>query len=232
MSNKLQEHFFGKTVHQYPSKLILKPPYHTVLETTQIIAWLKHKITGRAVIDFGCGSGRLTIPLLQQNFRVTAIDISRNSLNRLRQTAEALGLARRLKTRRSLNNNQKAYAVVGADILHHINQEYYLKRLHRVLRPNGVVAFSEPNYWHVFWHVYLRFFSNWQVEAGIKQCTYFKLQQALQQAGFHKVKIVGYGLLPLPLFNWSEKLYQLNIKFSRMPILKYLSYRFFIFAQK
>lgn len=48
---------------------------------------------GVAVLDYGCGSGRVTLDLLQRGCQVTAYDISPNMLARAKEKAETLKLA-------------------------------------------------------------------------------------------------------------------------------------------
>ena len=231
MSNNQQARFFNKKQSQYPVTLITNPPYHNQQEIQQIVDWLQEKQIRSGVVDFGCGSGRVTIPLLKNKIKVLGIDLCPSSLENLEVLAKKLKLSCHLKTAQTLNESA-VKAVVGADILHHLNQNRYLKLFYRSLRPKGVIAFSEPNYWNLSWHLYLRLFSKWEIEKGIKQCTYPKLIKALTKAGFQSIEIVGYGLFPLPLFNWSKTVYRLNIFLSQLPLLRFFSYRFLIFAQK
>lgn len=46
-----------------------------------------------AVLDVPCGSGRLSIPLAKEGFRLTSIDISQGNINVLRQHAHGLDIS-------------------------------------------------------------------------------------------------------------------------------------------
>lgn len=50
-------------------------------QAEQVAEWAK---PGATVIDFGCGNGRLTIPLAQSGYKVIAVDSSATMLQRLR----------------------------------------------------------------------------------------------------------------------------------------------------
>lgn len=47
---------------------------------------------GARVVDFGCGNGRLTIPLVQLGYDVLAVDSSATMLDRLEKNARAAGV--------------------------------------------------------------------------------------------------------------------------------------------
>lgn len=69
----IQTDHFKIDAHRYDEKLLQHPPVHVVDETKKIISLLKKKNV-KTVIDFGCGNGRLSIPLLQAGFHVTAVE--------------------------------------------------------------------------------------------------------------------------------------------------------------
>lgn len=227
-----QSVFFNLKTSQYPLRSIINPPYHTFQEIKQILNFLrKSGIKGR-IADFGSGTGRLSIPLLRNQFSVLAIDLSSKSLQQLIKTAKKLKLNRQLQTASRIEKSVKLEAIVGTDILHHLNIKHYFPEFYHRLKSEGVIAFSEPNYFNLSWHIYLRLFSNWSLESGIKQCTYQQLFSACRRAGFTEIKIIGYGLLPLPLLNWSKILSQINLYLGNLPFLKPIAYRYLIFAKK
>jgi 2-polyprenyl-3-methyl-5-hydroxy-6-metoxy-1,4-benzoquinol methylase len=53
----------------------------------------QHAKEGARVVDFGCGNGRLTIPLVQLGYDVLAVDSSSTMLDRLEKNAVAAGVA-------------------------------------------------------------------------------------------------------------------------------------------
>jgi len=226
-----QSTFFDRKEHQYSTDLILNPPLHTTLEINAII----NKIVGLNsmdyVVDFGAGSGRITIPLLKNNFYVYAIDVSKRSLENLRKTAKKL-LLHSLETATSLPRNRKFKALVGADILHHIELNKYLPKIFNSLEKGGKVIFSEPCAFNLAWYIYLPIASNWKLERGLINCTYSNLKNTFEKHGFKNVTISGLGLLPRPFFNWSKKLCKLNDWLGNLPILKLFSYRYIIEATK
>lgn len=64
-----------------------------VAETVEDIRrWLAPDFLPNATIDFGCGVGRLTIPLARLSTRVTGIDISQTMLDEAARNCEAAGI--------------------------------------------------------------------------------------------------------------------------------------------
>lgn len=54
------------------------------------------EVVGDPILEVGCGSGRLVVPLAEAGFRVTGIDISRPMLDRARQHVAAHGVGDRV----------------------------------------------------------------------------------------------------------------------------------------
>ena len=110
---------------------------------------------GRAsvdVVELGAGSGRMTEPLAQAGHRVTAIEISATQLERLRARVEREGVAGRVCTvEGDMRELDELAAAASADLvlvpfrgMLHVTSERdaVLAAIHRVLRPDGIVAFD------------------------------------------------------------------------------------------
>lgn len=97
-----------------------------------------------SVLEIGAGTGTFTEPLSQAFSDLTAIDISQDLLDVARSKAPRVSLhcmdAHDLQFPSSLFS-----AVVGCSVLHHLDWSRALKSFFRVLMPNGVIRFSEPN---------------------------------------------------------------------------------------
>src|SRR5579884_3444616 len=172
-----QAAFFDRQRNRYAVDAILRPPYHTQLELAQILRRIDALKLGPddTIVDFGAGSGRVSIPLLQRGHPVVAVDVSEQSLAELRALAESLGLTG-LTTSTTLPTGDFG-AIVGADILHHVDMEEYLPGMHAALQPGGAIVFSEPGALNPAWYVYLPLFYDWSVERGVMTCTSWNLSQ-------------------------------------------------------
>lgn len=226
-----QQQFFDVEENQYSIDLIQNPPFHTGLEIQAVLESLKLSINMNSILDFGAGSGRLTIPMLQAGYSVLAIDISSESLENLKTLAKKLNL-KNLRTGNSIPKNQQFGMIVGADILHHINIDEYLPILYNALEKHGKLFFSEPGGLNPVWYIYLPLFKNWEIEKGIVNCSFFTLKNKFKRNGFKEIKITGLGFFPRALFNWSGKMCKFNDWLGTLPLLKTLAYRYIIEADK
>jgi SAM-dependent methyltransferase len=106
-------------------------------------------VSGRRIVDFGCGSGLNTALLVGRGARVWAIDISEDLL-RLGQRRLALsdngGSATFIAA--SAHNlpfpDDSIDVVFGIAILHHLDLECVSREVRRVLKPAGRAIFQEP----------------------------------------------------------------------------------------
>lgn len=231
VNEKKQKKYFDKEKNQYNIKLLENPKYHTFLELENILKRISDIDKNKSIVDFGSGTGRVAISLLNKGYKIIAVDISKKSLDNLKKVSLSLRL-RKLQTTSVIPKVKKYDAIVGADILHHINIDDYLPRFFDSLSKNGRIVFSEPGAFNLSWYPYLLIFSSWRIEKGLLQCTYFNLKNKLKKYGYKNIKITGLGLLPRPFFNWSKSLCRLNDYFGCIPILKFFAYRYIIEATK
>ena len=149
-----QEDFFDIEEHQYARALVERPPLHTSREIDAVISRLRQPPGVESVVDFGAGSGRLTIPLLRHRYSVVAVDVSSKSLENLKSLARRLSLPAP-PTASHLPDDRRFDAIVGTDILHHVDLDAYLPLLRNALRVGGRLVFSEPGGLNPAWYVYL-----------------------------------------------------------------------------
>lgn len=224
----IQKKAFDIKKNRYKNKLIINPPFHTKLEIKEILDKIPNK--KHQIVDFGCGTGRLTIPLLQNNFNVKAVDISTQSIKQLRKNAKNLNLI--IKSYSSNFGNNKYYIIVGADILHHTKIKNSLEIIFNHLKSKGLVIFSEPGAFNLSWYLYLPITVGWNIEKGMTQCNYFNLKRMFIKNNFINIKIQGLGLFPRSLLNWSKSLCKFNDYLGNLPILRLFAYRYIIYAEK
>jgi ubiquinone/menaquinone biosynthesis C-methylase UbiE len=106
-------------------------------------------LAGKRVLDLGCGSGDLTLPLVQTGARVTAVDLSAGMLAVARRRCERFCGALPqpdfvAAAAEDLPFADDAFdAVVGRFILHHLDMARAPAQIARVLAPGGVAVFVE-----------------------------------------------------------------------------------------
>lgn len=117
--------------------------------------YLRRARPARSILEYGAGTGRLTLPLLAAGKDVTAVDTSPAMLDALTRRAAQAGpeVSARLKVRvadmRSFATAQRFdQIIVGFHALGHLYSHRdvvaFLRRAHRHLRPRGELVLDLP----------------------------------------------------------------------------------------
>jgi SAM-dependent methyltransferase len=107
-------------------------------------------VSGRRVLELGCGAGDLSLALLERGAQLTALDISpgmvelaRARVALHRPQAQARFMVAPVE---ETGLPQRAFdLVVGKWVLHHVDFERGVREVARVLRPDGVGVFAETS---------------------------------------------------------------------------------------
>ena len=105
------------------------------------------------ILDVGCGTGRHCIPLMQEGYEVTGLDLSQNMLDVFKKKSEAARLEPRIfsKDMKEIDfagefdaiicmNSAFGYLLTDEDILQ------TLKAFHRALKPGGIAIIDLMNF--------------------------------------------------------------------------------------
>ncbi len=156
---------------------------------------------GVRALEVGCGTGLFTAEFAASGAEILAVDISPDLLAR----AAARGLPAdriRFRCRRfeECDVDGPFDAVIGSSILHHLDLDAALKRIHDLLAPGGVLSFAEPNLLNPqVWAernlrgVLPRVF--WYISPDETAFVRWKLIAQLQAAGFQEPTIVPFDWL-------------------------------------
>jgi SAM-dependent methyltransferase len=143
-----QAHDRAATFRRRPRGLYFEDDFYLDHET-----WIRpafrqlQDLTGRRVLDYGCGHGMAAVVLARTGARVTAFDLSPGYLEEARTRARANGVGIDFA---QANGEQLPFAdgsfdrIWGNAILHHLDLGKAARELSRVLRPEGVAVFCEP----------------------------------------------------------------------------------------
>ena len=226
-----QKEHFDAARHQYPRDAIIAPPLHTALELQGVLDRLRGVPAEQQILDFGAGSGRLSIALAKAGHSVLSVDISDVSLRNLSALAHELGL-HSIQTASVLPANGVFPAVVGSDILHHVELDEYLPQLSALLPRGGKAVFTEPGGLNPSWYAYFMLLRAMRVERRIVHSTLPRLTRAFRRHGFRDVRITGVGMLPRPFFGWSEASCRAHDRSGDLPLVRWFAYRYLIEATK
>ena len=131
--------------------------FHGLKQTAEHVAFIVRTLgltAPQEVLDLACGFGRHSLELAARGYRVTGLDQSADFLDEARQTAAARGLQVRFEQQ---DMRQLAYeGSFDAVLSLATSLAFYddatnldiLARVHRALRPGGVLLFDQSNLLH------------------------------------------------------------------------------------
>jgi ubiquinone/menaquinone biosynthesis C-methylase UbiE len=98
------------------------------------------------VLEVGCGTGTYTSDLAKKFTSLTAVDISDALLQRAAENTADNNIEFKVADIHATPFSDHTFdAVVGCSVLHHLDWTKALQEIFRILKPGGVIRFSEPN---------------------------------------------------------------------------------------
>jgi ubiquinone/menaquinone biosynthesis C-methylase UbiE len=106
-------------------------------------------VSGKSVLELGCGSGEYTVILARRGARVCALDISEALIQVARQRLQSNGIDEEVELCVASAYeiplpDESIEVVFGMAILHHLELEPAAREVRRVLRKGGKAIFKEP----------------------------------------------------------------------------------------
>jgi SAM-dependent methyltransferase len=126
----------------------MNPPRDTAYPLEYAFALLGD-VSGKTILDFGCGSGENSLLLARRGAHVIGVDISTALLSLASRRLALNGLGDRAQFVVGSAHNlplpdASVDAVMGIAILHHVDLKKAAREVHRVLKPGGRAIFQEP----------------------------------------------------------------------------------------
>lgn len=225
--SEIQRRHFDRELPGYSVMYGADSPFHRAM-TGRFLRFAGAR-SSDAVLDIGCGLGRLTLPLLQSGCRVTGLDLSAPTLGALKERVEQLGLSDRFRAvcrpAEELAFLGKFDLAVGRGILHHLEDPVpVLSKIHAALKPGGRAAFMDPNPYHPGWipFILLHPTLSWSVERFVLRGTPDRTRGMLESAGFAGAGTKSCGLVPPPLWGRLPKVDALEERLEKIPLLRRL----------
>ncbi len=149
------------------------------------------------VLEIGCGTGMFTEMFAQSGCSIVAVDISADLLEKAASRNLPEDRVRFLNKRfEECALDGPFDAVIGSSVLHHLDLEAALLKIHSLLKPGGIMSFAEPNMLNpqIFAErKFRRFFP--RISEDETAFVRTSLKRALEKAGFRDVSIVPFDWL-------------------------------------
>jgi len=111
---------------------------------------LRHHHTPRKILDLGCGTGNLTMPLARRGYELTGVDLSPEMIEVARAKADSMreNISFRVADVRNFDMSGISFDTVisGCDVLNYVLTEAELtsafRAVHKALQPGGLWLFD------------------------------------------------------------------------------------------
>lgn len=196
-----------------------------------------HLRPGMGVLEIGCGTAYFTRELAGTGAAITAVDISRELLEAARASCPAQNVTFEIQNAYEMSFAGASFdSVVGSSVLHHLEVGRAIDEIYRVLKPGGMICFTEPN----MLNPQIALQKN--VPAIKKrlgdspdETAFFRwpLRRRLEQAGFRDVQIQPFDFLhPKTPSRWISALEKLSETLEKMPLVREIAGSLYIRALK
>jgi ubiquinone/menaquinone biosynthesis C-methylase UbiE len=104
-------------------------------------------VTGKYLLDLGCGAGENSVYFARKGARCVAGDFSAGMVEVARCLAQRHGveISARTINAMDIDFSDKTFDIVyAANLLHHVDTKKSLNEIHRVLKPGGVACLWDP----------------------------------------------------------------------------------------
>jgi len=156
-------------------------------------------LPGMKILELGCGTGYFTRELVKTGAMITAIDISPDLLEIARNGISGKNLVFCLENAYGMSFPENMFdRVIGSSVLHHLDLRKALGEICRVLRPGGMVCFTEPNMMNpqIALQKNIPFIKRRMGDSPDETAFFrFSLQRQMTKTGFRDVQITPFDFL-------------------------------------
>lgn len=104
-------------------------------------------LTGKYMLDLGCGAGESSVYFSLKGARCLAGDYSPGMAETTKRLARRYGIELEVRTVNAMKLDfaENTFDIVyAANLLHHVDKNRALREIHRVLKPGGIAALWDP----------------------------------------------------------------------------------------
>lgn len=124
--------------------------YPSLMEMEQLFDKYTADVSGKVVLDYGCGNGQASLDYLKKGAHVYGIDISEPYIQHCILSAQKAGVGEDRFDFQVMDAHKLSFQdnmfdlVAGNGILHHLDPLIAMSEIYRVLKPGGRVLLKEP----------------------------------------------------------------------------------------
>lgn len=196
-----------------------------------------HLRPGMKVLELGCGTAYFTKELALTGAFISAIDISPDLLAEARHNCTAENVSFEVQNAYELTYSDASFdSVIGSSVLHHLEIDAALRQIHRVLRPGGIICFTEPNMLNPQIAVQKNVPAvKKRLGDSPDETAFFRwpLQRLLERVGFHDVHVTPFDFLhPRTPAKWIPIVQKLDRRLENIPLMREIAGSLYIRATK
>jgi SAM-dependent methyltransferase len=181
--------------------------------------------SGTRVLEIGCGTGVFTRMFAQTGAQLLAVDISADLIKMAKSKKPTSPRVRFLQKRfEDCDVHGPFDAVIGSSVLHHLDLSLALNKIYDLLKPGGIMGFTEPNMLNP--QIFLQKNVAWlkrRLGDSPDETAFFhwRLRGLLLQTGFEQVEIEPFDWLhPATPPALIATVKQMAEVLERMPVLR------------
>ncbi len=194
-------------------------------------------VRGMTVLELGCGTGYFTKEIVGTGATITAIDISPELLEIARNNISVRNVTFCLENAYAMTFPDMTFdCVIGSSVLHHLDIHKALREIYRVLKPGGMVNFTEPNMMNPQIAIQKNVpYLKRKLGDSPDETAFFRysLKNRMKKTGFKRIRITPFDFLhpaiPQSMVPFVDKM---GKNLERVPVLKEIAGSLYITAGK
>lgn len=220
----------SKYFDKYSDESSYKETIASEREFDTLLKLMGEDITGKRVLDLGCGSGRFGIKLaINTNAEVIGADISKTSVNIANTRAKNLGVKNFLAIESNFLNPsdlENFDFIFCINMLHHTDQQIKIaSNIYKLLKPGGSWIILENNPINPLFIPFFIVIGQLKSHLTVQylKSNIFSLNKLIRKSNYKNIEIIKYGWLPTMLYNYSTVFLQINKILNRLWFTKIFS---------